>query len=132
MRREPTAGEIYRHFKGGLYEVKGSALHTETEERLIVYEDVHGNMYVRPIEMFMSEVDRSKYPDAMQRYRFELTTNMADTAAYIDQRYNGEVVAVETEAIKEWNKVPDGWKEHTMERFLKESIYKQPYYLNMG
>ena len=70
---EPKIGSVYRHFKGNLYEVKAIAIHSETEEKMVVYQALYGdNMtYVRPYDSFVSLVDRVKYPDATQEYRFE-------------------------------------------------------------
>lgn len=69
----PKKGEIYRHFKGNLYAVLAIAMHTETEEMMVVYQEVDGEkIYARPLDMFVSNVDKEKYPDALQTYRFEL------------------------------------------------------------
>jgi hypothetical protein len=68
----PQKGEKYRHFKlGKIVTIIGISRHTETEEMSVVYE-YEGHIWNRPLEMFMSEVDKKKYPDAKQRYRFEV------------------------------------------------------------
>jgi hypothetical protein len=67
----PKKGEKYRHFKlGKVVTVIGISRHTETEELTVIYE-YEGAIWNRPLEMFMSEVDREKYPNAKQKYRFE-------------------------------------------------------------
>lgn len=72
MAREITPG-TYRHFKGNLYEVLGVAKHSESEEEFVVYRALYGEggLWVRPLAMFNSEVDRNKYPNAEQIYRFK-------------------------------------------------------------
>ena len=67
----PKKGEIYRHFKGNVITILEIAKHTETLEEMVVY--MHdGEIWVRPMEMFLSKVDHEKYPDVKQKYRFQL------------------------------------------------------------
>lgn len=67
---------IYRHFKGDYYLVEGIVIHSETKEEMVLYRGLYEECleYVRPKDMFLSEVDHEKYPDVKQKYRFELVS----------------------------------------------------------
>lgn len=72
--RELAIHRVYRHFKGDSYLVEDVARHSETGEEYVVYRKLYGDgsLWIRPKDMFLEEVDRDKYPDAKQQYRFEL------------------------------------------------------------
>jgi len=72
--RELKINAIYRHFKGNYYLVVDTAEHTETKEIYVVYRRLYGDcsLKIRPLDMFLSEVNHEKYPHVKQKYRFEL------------------------------------------------------------
>ena len=88
---------IYRHFKGDYYIVEDIAIHSETKEKYVVYRGLYGNneLYIRPYDMFLSEVDHEKYPNEKQKYRFELqdvkSINYLYKSNIIGGMYNGSL-----------------------------------------
>ena len=72
--REVKINGVYRHFKGHCYLVEDLARHSETGEEYVVYRQLYGEgkLWIRPKDMFLEPVDRAKYPDCPQEYRFEL------------------------------------------------------------
>ena len=71
---ELIKNRIYKHFKGDYYLVLDVVTHSETKEEMVLYQQLYGEgkKYVRPKDMFLSKVDKVKYPDVKQEYRFEL------------------------------------------------------------
>lgn len=67
-------GRIYRHFKGDYYLAEALARNAGDGQPYVVYRQLYGDggLWIRPVEEFLSPVDRAKYPDAAQTYRFEL------------------------------------------------------------
>ena len=67
-------GRIYRHFKGDYYLVEAVAQDSETTADMVIYRKLYGDggLWVRPLSMFLSKVDRDKYPEVSQEYRFQL------------------------------------------------------------
>ena len=73
MKRELKIHGVYRHFKGKFYIVEDVATHSEDWTEYVVYRRLYGDgrLFIRPLEMFLSEVDHEKYPEVKQKWRFE-------------------------------------------------------------
>lgn len=82
-------GQLWRHFKGGICEIITVATHSETKERMVVYKcdacvtDEFDGIWVRPMSMFLSRVDKEKYPDIKQDYRFEPFVGVIDSKSNV-------------------------------------------------
>ena len=122
-RQTPVAGQIYKHFKGNLYKVLAVAVHTESEEKLVVYQSVDNpdRVFARPLEMFMSDIDRFRYPLIRAKYRFTLVSEP-------EEETNGEETKEEEtkeETLNEDTRGEDVKDEETEEQSDDDSaVYK--------
>lgn len=140
MARQLVIGGFYRHFKDKLYQVKGTAIHSETKEKMVIYQGLYGSyeMYVRPYDMFLSEVDHIKYPDVVQKYRFELIDIKTGKSLESDYEENNQNMeseksekseeseeSEELEKLEESEKSEESEEDSKLIRFLDAYDYKE-------
>lgn len=121
MERQLVPGGFYKHFKNKLYQVKCVAYHSETKEKMVVYQAMYGEyaVYVRPYDMFMSEVDHVKYPDVAQKYRFE----QVNPGNNIDEAYTLKETVVDNSQTQPEQQAAAG--DSVLDKFLDARGYEE-------
>lgn len=103
MRSIPVPQEIYRDFKGNLYQIITVAEHSGTGEQSVVYQALYGDFkaYVQPLKMFMEKTDKGKYPETSQEYCFERLERKNDSTVQAPQKVQEVQAVQETKKVQE-------------------------------
>ncbi len=113
MRQKPKPQEIYRHFKGNLYQIVTLARSSETNDRMVVYQQLYApyEVYVRSLDLFMSRIDTRKYPHEKQIYRFEKVDSRgieSEEVCVANEKDSKDILEVSVqEEPFDWEKEPD-------------------------
>lgn len=111
QRRTPQIGDVYYHFKDIRVVVVALAMNTETQEPVVVYR--HGDEYwARPLDMFLSEVDKIKYPACLQKYRFE-----RELPANVTKSYEYQSLHEELKKLYNWSDID--LENHILDHYFK-------------
>ena len=126
--QELQIGRVYRHFKGDYYLVEGLAHDSESGVPCVIYRKLYGDggLWVRPLEMFLSRVDREKYPEVRQEYRFQLQ-EIASVAHHKALKYAVKMDLIpfnpadKVERPKKQRYIADYYRQEELERLLEAS-----------
>ena len=111
-RRTPQIGDVYNHFKDIRIVIVALAMDTETQEPVVVYRH-NDDYWVRPLRMFLSEVDKVKYPSCEQKYRFTRELSVDVTQSYAFQSLHNEL-----------EKVYSSWEDKDLQEYILDHYFR--------
>lgn len=133
----PKPGELYLHFKNKMYQIVTVAKHSETGEKLVIYQALYGDFQIcaRPFEMFISPVDTEKYPQVEQKYRFQLVERKeqkeiaSDDSLHqsLEEVQEQETVQKALEQLKQAEQLEQATPEEKMMAFFDADTIEEKY-----
>lgn len=133
----PKTGELYLHFKNKMYQIVTVAKHSETGEKLVIYQALYGDFQIcaRPFEMFISPVDTEKYPQVEQKYRFQLVERKeqkeiaSDDSLHqsLEEVQEQETVQKALEQLKQAEQLEQATPEEKMMAFFDADTIEEKY-----